>query len=180
MSSLSSKVLKYMHERVFHRKSEYCANVKVGEEKELVLTDLTAGPPDGSTCSWKQYSKIMFHTHPVSRHAYPSIQDLELLVRHLNVQTSLVATSWGIFQLYQIKAHGTKQTFHREHVLNHLAVLHQIGKNKTWNNFSTQDKQMITETLKVLNSYLFTCHLGIDFLPWGHIMKQKSLKIHNL
>jgi hypothetical protein len=52
-------------------------------------------------CNVYTDSEFIVHTHPLSEHPYPSIEDIWMLVNHTNIKLSVIATSWGIYTLKQ-------------------------------------------------------------------------------
>jgi mevalonate kinase len=55
-----------------------------------------------ASCTNKEYSQIIFHTHPITSYAPPSVEDIGKVLKHTEIGTSVIITSWGVFQIVRL------------------------------------------------------------------------------
>ena len=51
-----------------------------------------------AACKYKQYSTVIFHSHPKLSRSYPSYEDI-IKLRHEEIEISIIATRWGIYTI---------------------------------------------------------------------------------
>jgi len=50
-------------------------------------------------CQHKYYTQIIWHTHPLTSKNYPSIEDIQKVLKYDKISISIIFTSWGIWQI---------------------------------------------------------------------------------
>lgn len=84
-------------------KVEACGFILNDEKGEpyIYLDNVGSEEDNRASCTLSKYSEIIWHTHPFSHKAYPSIEDIiKILKPRLYPKISLIFTSWGIWELY--------------------------------------------------------------------------------
>jgi len=81
---------------------EICANLKLYNEdsNNLVPHNVYKGKieDDRGMCSHSEYSSHIFHSHNRKLYAYPSHQDILLVLKHYGkIKNSIIATKWGVW-----------------------------------------------------------------------------------
>ena len=85
MIKISDSVIKEMYKHIF-LKYEVCANIKINNNRiifELInfqKGDYIINDKQGS-CKYKNYSKIIYHSHPIITYSYPSVPDILKIVK---------------------------------------------------------------------------------------------------
>jgi hypothetical protein len=133
-------ILEIMRDYVSNYSVEICANLKV-LDNHLDLHNIIKGEMqqyDGETrgvCAHKEYSKHIFHTHPKSLYAYPSVEDVIKLIKNYTIiRNSFIATKWGLWVLSNTERSNIYSTSCRHIIYDVLKIrLDYIGnytKNK--------------------------------------------------
>lgn len=89
------------YKNLIYEPFEVCGNLKLQNYMLLVEElSLTQGSDSNRPfCIHKKYSKFIFHTHPNHSKAYPSVEDIEKILKHKTIVYSIIFTKWGIWIL---------------------------------------------------------------------------------
>jgi hypothetical protein len=94
---------------ILDKESEACGYLLIEEEKgkdkeKLILFLESYG--EKNTCTHKEYTQYIWHTHPKSENGYPSYQDVVDMLRFHKINykynypiCSIIFTTWGIWEI---------------------------------------------------------------------------------
>ena len=128
------------------------------------------GTMSRASCTVKYYTPIIFHTHPRTSYATPSFEDIIKVLKHKEIQTSVIVTNWGTFQIVKMR-HVTNEIsdelklkikdsidFINRNTVNpnYLRVRGTeasvgLNKNLEWNALSPSQKKIFFEQLEIIN-----------------------------
>ena len=155
---------------------EICANLFLKNDI-LVMDNIIYGEnpiiKSQASCTVKYYTPIIFHTHPRTSYATPSFEDIIKVLKHKEIQTSVIVTNWGTFQIAKIKHMNELSDdlklkikdaidFINRNTVNpsYLSVRGTeasvgLNKNLEWNTLSYSQKKIVFEQLEIINIALF-------------------------
>jgi hypothetical protein len=123
-----------------------------------------------ASCSVKYYTPIIFHTHPRTSYATPSVEDIVKVLKHKIIKTSVMVTAWGVFQIVKIgnilkdidmnKIKNSIDYINRNTVnpqyLSTRGTEASIGLNKNleWNQLSNISQKMVMDQIQIINNTL--------------------------
>jgi hypothetical protein len=154
--------------KIFHKKL-YVENVG----KNVIRSGQEVG-----MCISPGLSPEMWHTHPWSKHPYPSPEDIfnilhyqkrvKRMTRHDPI-TQYIYTRWGIWRIHSRK----KYEFDKNWEMYLLQTFHEQGNKLYFDTDSCRKydlkhiKNYITKVLKKVNGNKYTkFSLEIEFVPW--------------
>lgn len=114
-----------IEQNILYEKEEICANAVLDENANgntnvLKLINVQYGETVNGreSCSVKVYSPIIFHTHPRSSWNPPSVEDINKVFKNKNIRTSIIVSSWGLFEI--IKTRNINEKVLPDKVLNEI------------------------------------------------------------
>jgi hypothetical protein len=138
---------------------ELCGTIEIVRNRphkyEVMLHDRPATSTSTSTsrlfCDYENYSNIIWHTHPTTSKFYPSLEDIEKVIKLRNrnvIKDSYIITEFGIWQLsainYILIADDIRQNI--QNILDSLYWKTNRGRN--------YQENAVNETLNELNMLL--------------------------
>lgn len=123
-----------------------------------------------ASCSVKYYTPIIFHTHPRTSYATPSVEDIVKVLKHKIIKTSVIVTAWGVFQI--VKMGNTLINIDMNKIKNIIDYINRntvnpqylstrgteasigLNKNLEWNQLSNISQKMVMEQLQIINNTL--------------------------
>ena len=89
--------------RVFSYNEECCGNITINPDLTTSFRDERIGETISGhkQCSPVRRQAVFYHTHPITSYAYPSKPDINMMCSHSEYRCSIVATKWGIWQIYR-------------------------------------------------------------------------------
>jgi hypothetical protein len=98
--------LNYIKNNTVHLDYEICGTM---EEKEGIInvvkhTIPTVSSSSRKMCNYEYYDSIIWHTHPIGVKFYPSIEDIEKVIKEKNkkIKESFIITNFGVWYLQSI------------------------------------------------------------------------------
>ena len=87
---------------------EICASLTIYNQNLIIdNSSIVYGSPveigERASCSLKYYTPVIFHTHPRTSYATPSFEDINKVLKHQKIKTSVIVTNWGVFQIVKMK-----------------------------------------------------------------------------
>ena len=134
-------------------------------------------------CDHQYRTPIIFHTHPLNTYSYPSIEDINKVSKRLNYSCSIIASQWGIWQVYRLpgitKTIDIMEPKNHEKIIPYIRDLHY--KTKLASNVSKPYDETTIRYIHRNIDYINDNILGvygtiIEITPWNKI--SKGLKIH--
>jgi hypothetical protein len=112
-------------------------------------------------------STYIFHTHPNICKAYPSIQDLERVLKYRHItKNSIIMTVWGVFQIYSLNSNKSVGTYKHHELINDL-LTDLNSKTKTPNHsslsWSKVDQYYVFQMVRKLSKLLSFDDVGLHF-----------------
>ena len=101
---LSKNAIKHLADKVFHGDQEVCGEIWINTNdgsahlsREMVGQSIN----NRKQCVHPYESPIIYHTHPVTAYAYPSVEDINKVTKRTNYRCSIIASQWGVWQIYR-------------------------------------------------------------------------------
>lgn len=144
-------------------------NIVYGETPIITLQGTTSR----ASCSVKYYTPIIFHTHPGTSYAIPSLEDIIKVLKHREIRTSVIVTNWGTFQIVKLKEINQISDELKLKIKDCIDFINRntvnpdylqtrgteasigINKNLEWNALSVSQKKLVFEQLEIINIALF-------------------------
>ncbi len=116
-------------------------------------------------CQLHKYQKYIWHTHPYSSKAYPSLEDIEKTIKHQIIRIQLIFTRWGIWEMAARNAHILDNKV-RDNI--------DLINNELY--FGTEKGRITSPSLRHIIDYNYSLNkiLGkygfkIRFTPWNEV-----------
>ena len=113
-------IILQIHSDVYAKQTETCSNIGINNHtNQIILMNRNEGQEiqyDNGTrtrgaCNYSTYSSIVVHTHTQNLHYPPSAEDIVKVMKHQNIQHSLIGCEWGVWVITNSNdAHITFQT----------------------------------------------------------------------
>ena len=186
--TIEPEILKVLYKYVFSYPYEICANLKKTNENTLIPHNVLKGRVDEyitekyrGTCSHKEYSSNILHTHPPSSYAYPSPEDIIKVIKHYGkIVNSLIVTKWGIWVVSNTTTSNIYSTTHNDKFyLNIKKYLDRIGQETRTSDDERERKVDKSRDLttndfillsKINRSISDMLNIKIDLYSWDDIM----------
>ena len=160
---------KYIYENIDTGTNEICANL-IPLKNKLIFNEYSktigenitySGTKQRGSCQLKYYSSVIFHTHPKIFYATPSIEDILKVFKSDIINTSVILTYWGVFQIIK---YGNFNPIHFKlgnYIKKFLDKINKISKNPnletkniSWGNLSENEKNEILSYIVAINAAL--------------------------
>jgi len=165
---------------------EICGNLRVTKSSGLILDGIKEGEDRGTgierkraTCKHTVMSTYIFHTHPHTSYAYVSVEDINRVATYKKLKTSVVATSWGVWQI--TKTDKETREFTSDELKEISKYLNTLGvrtshehKSIQWSNDVAHE---VYDCLKALNKYLEWYSMFITFTSWNNIVHRDDYNL---
>jgi len=198
---ISSDILEVFRKYVFNYDEEICANLSERTDKAVTIRNLfptnvlkggvyeySPGKFRG-TCSHKEYSRNIFHSHPRRSYSYPSREDIIKVLKHWGkIVNSVIATKWGVWIISNTNRSNifnptriNELKNYIDHYLNKIGIEtrnanRDIGQDKS-NDLTEQNIKLISETCEKLSSKL---GLQIILYRWENLKGSNIDMISNI
>ena len=180
--------LKEIHKYVFQSKYELCANLK-NVNNELLLNNKVTGTFEEyekdkfrGACNFMEYSSNVIHTHPHKSYAYPSIEDIMMLLqRYGKIKHSFIGTKWGIWVCENTTTSNVysettdKELFDKIFIqLNELGGKTKTSSTQRKNNPDIDNSRELTDDyIKIIaekcREIEKICRINLNFYKWEQI-----------
>jgi len=95
---ISEDSLRYAHDILLSLNVETCGFLEYNTAiKQYIIVVDTFGKT--GECTHSSYKRVIFHTHPYSSKFYPSTADIFKVLKHSRIQTSVIFSSLGIWEI---------------------------------------------------------------------------------
>lgn len=95
---ISEDSLRYAHDILLPLNVETCGFLEYNDAiKQYIIVVDTFGK--SGECTHNSYQRVIFHTHPHSAKFYPSTADIFKVLKHSRIQTSVIFSSLGIWEI---------------------------------------------------------------------------------
>lgn len=195
--TIEPEIIKVFHKYVFGYPVEICANLKTTDKNIIIPHNILSGKEVEyspgkfrGTCFYAEYSSNIFHSHPISSYAYPSVEDfVKVFKNYGKIVNSLIATKWGIWVISNTTTSNVYNTKDDEKLKKYIGVyLDRIGlstKTSDEERKSKSDKSRdlvsddYTLIYKTINKISTTLQIKIDLYSWSDII-DKGMVINGL
>lgn len=107
----------------------------------------------------------IWHTHPYISFSIPSVEDIIHVIKHLEIQSSIIITTWGIWEIYKVKNFDSSIVKNKkmldffnkkiDEIIKYLITKTRIPRNERHNNYKNRMD---------LDNFLNDIYLSIDNL----------------
>lgn len=147
---------------------EYCGNFKLMGEDSLVIDrmSIVTGTKIGQkACQHLFYSRFIFHTHPYTSKFYPSLQDMQKILKQSKIEYSVIFTGLGIWVL-KLSGSFSEELINSEKIKFTIKKANDILYSKTDGGYKF-NKQAVNEYIEILQKKFKK--LQIKFYSWEEI-----------
>lgn len=164
---------------IMHQMRELCGDLFLkGNELFINEKSLVEGEFDEQgrreSCTNKEYSGFIFHTHPRTSYSVPSVEDIAKVVKNIIIKNSIVITLWGVFQIIKTDKNNSPLDHHDtdkiretidyinikttnpeyDEVKRNNQNREGITKNMYWMYLTYEQKRIVIEGIKRINEIL--------------------------
>lgn len=170
MIKISDSVIKEMYSHIF-LDYEVCANIIINNDRIIFqLINYTNGKiiknNERGVCQHKNYSNIIYHSHPTKTYSYPSNEDIIKIVRNeFIINYSIIATKWGIWQMSLNNDFNKLNKKYEIEIIDYVHIIFgKIYNNIRNHSILKNEIEYINDNLKLINKEL---KINIEFAPWS-------------
>lgn len=135
--------INYIRTNAMHLDYEICGTISVQDDVVHVIMHEIPSSTVGKRkmCMNEYYDSIIWHTHPASSKFYPSLEDVEKIIKTKNemIKRSFIITNFGVWQLRSIR-HTNITTSMRKNIQFLLDKLYyNTGRGRQYDKYSVTE-----------------------------------------
>lgn len=156
--------------KLLSNKTEICGNLILhnnclisDEKNEVIGYEISESV---GTCNHKTYTKYIFHTHPLHTKSYPSREDIINVLKHNEIEYSIIFTRWGIWNIWcSEKIRDGLAKKYQKFIETKEFDIYKL--DKTQKEFTENHVKIINNYIEILEKRFHKYKLLISFSEWN-------------